>query len=1124
MTTFFNLKYSFTLILFLVASYVVAIDFPIESIQKLRKYGIIVSPECGVYANSIAVSFENNSSFNLSYKLGTSDSAGFQRYKNPIQLQQNTYIQVKLEGSGAPNTVFIGTFIVGRNHTLPVICLKVNPKEFFPPSGIYDGKLIVAGSNANPPPAAGNQFIGNSWKKTPIPCFAQFFYNNKLVEATACYVKTFGGWTLGLPEKSLHLYTDTLVGKKEFEYKFFKNKPYNEFEHLVLRTSGSDQNFTRFKDISISSFAAELMVDYMDYQQAILYVNDNYFGIINLREKINKEYLGYNHNAAKNFTQLLEQEGENSKDYQTLKDFAAAHYADSNFPEEIEKLMDLEDYFNYSFLEIYIANVDSRGNIRYWKDASSDNKWHWIYYDGDLACAGNFHRQNFLLERISPVPTDWYNPTWVTHLLRYTTLNPELRNRFVQQTCLLMSTVLHKDSVVNRIDQFANAIAPEIPYHVNRFPIEQKETEKGWRNQVSNYRRFWEIRPVSMYRHVKEAYGLGDSVHLKLTTNIPNEKLLIVNESKLHFNKVEGDFFTNIPLPLAVPEHSFPYVFEQWSDGVKDKTRVLDCSNSLSIEATFTHAPLSNLKGKLHIRRFGSEMRAKSPMKWIEIINQSNEPIDLSGIVLYDSPNGIVDTLALGALAQTIAPLSSAIFVSPAHTNDIGQKLHLPDGTTIYPLEFPTGFQTNHSFYLGDKENAVIDSMLVQFPDSIFTHGKHFVCFFDENGNISYDRVTQKTKFDWDVTEVKTTKLIMNNLNELPLWIYLSNGFALLLYVLLAFFKKIKWRDAIRYFAFTALAIGLLYWAYKGVSIQQIVGQIINTNWVWILAALAIEYVSVIFRGIRWNQLLKPLGHKANTWNAIHAVAFGYCMNDLVPRSGEVARCTLLFKSDKIPVSTLVGTVIVERVIDMVMFGLLLLWGILLLPSTLSSLMNETKSPGFSMELGIALIVLAVIGILVLRYILKHTFKNKFIEKFAEFIRGTWKAFLSVGKIEGKFKFIFLTVGIWGAWLLMTWFNLLAVPGCEHMGLKESVFLMICASLAMLAPTPGGLGAFHSITIIGFIVLGYADENNATTSLLGLTFATVSWSTRTLMEILSGFVGFLIVSYRIKYGKTTSTN
>ena len=516
-------------------------------------------------------------------------------------------------------------------------------------------------------------------------------------------------------------------------------------------------------------------------------------------------------------------------------------------------------------------------------------------------------------------------------------------------------------------------------------------------------------------------------------------------------------------------------------------------------------------------------MKAKNPMKWIEIVNQSNEPIDLSGMVLYDSPNGIIGNLCANS-NQTLAPLSSAIFVSASHMNEIVKELQLPQGTSIYPLDFPIGFQTKHVFYLGDKKNAVVDSMFVQFPDSILNHGKHFVCSFDENGNYTYNRVTEKTTFDWTVKEVKSANALMSNLSELPLWIYLSNGIALLLYVVLAFFKKIKWRDAIRYFAFTALAIGLLYWAYKGVSIEEIVGQILNTNWIWIVAALVIEYVSVIFRGIRWNQLLKPLGHKANTWNAIHAVAFGYCMNDLVPRSGEVARCTLLFKSDKIPVSTLVGTVIVERVIDMVMFGILLLIGILLLPTTLSSLMNETKSPGFTLELGIALLVLAAIGIFVLRYILKNTFKNKFIEKFAEFIRGTWRAFLSVGKIEGKFTFILLTVGIWSTWLMMTWFNLLAVPGCEHMGLNESIFLLICASLAMLAPTPGGLGAFHSITIIGFIVLGYADEGNPTTSLLGLTFATVSWSTRTLMEIASGFVGFLIVSYRIKYGKTASTN
>ncbi|MFM7770682.1 MAG: lysylphosphatidylglycerol synthase domain-containing protein, partial [Bacteroidota bacterium] len=168
--------------------------------------------------------------------------------------------------------------------------------------------------------------------------------------------------------------------------------------------------------------------------------------------------------------------------------------------------------------------------------------------------------------------------------------------------------------------------------------------------------------------------------------------------------------------------------------------------------------------------------------------------------------------------------------------------------------------------------------------------------------------------------------------------------------------------------------------------------------------------------------------------------------------------------------------------------------------------------------------LLMIGGIFFLRYLLKNTFQNQWLEKFAQFVRGTWTAFLSVRKVKGLWKFTVYTFGIWLAWLAMTWFNLLAIPGCDHMGLNESIFLMICASLAMLAPTPGGLGAFHSMTVLGFIVLGYADPNNASTSLLGLTYATISWATRTFMEIASGFVGFLIVSYRIKNNNHASTN
>ena len=88
----------------------------------------------------------------------------------------------------------------------------------------------------------------------------------------------------------------------------------------------------------------------MDYEPVIMYVNDKYFGIINLREKINKEYLGNNHNATKKTTELLELSGGSSKEYAGLLNFIAQNYLSKDFPSELEKQMDIENYFNYSFV------------------------------------------------------------------------------------------------------------------------------------------------------------------------------------------------------------------------------------------------------------------------------------------------------------------------------------------------------------------------------------------------------------------------------------------------------------------------------------------------------------------------------------------------------------------------------------------------------------------------------------------------------------------------------------------------------------------------------------------------------------------------------------------------------
>ncbi|MFM7728617.1 MAG: CotH kinase family protein, partial [Flavobacteriales bacterium] len=308
----------------------------------LDSIGVRYSHTPGLYDAPIDLSFDLPNGCSMKCVVGWDQATEEFPYNGPIRIAENTFISVVVSDSLSKKYTYRANYIIGRDITLPVLCLTVTPDEFFPPNGIYEGSLVKNGDK--------HEAIGNAFKKKPIRCFAEFFYNKRSVVSTSCWLKTFGGLTLGLTEKSLHLVADEKLGDKEFRYKFFPEKPFNEFEHLVLRTSGSDQNATRFQDICLSSLAADMNLDHMSYQPCVVYINDKYFGILNLREKINYDYLRYNHHAIKDSTFLVVSDGLGSKEYQFLMDDLVRLHNDSNYAELIDRRMDIENYMNYSIL------------------------------------------------------------------------------------------------------------------------------------------------------------------------------------------------------------------------------------------------------------------------------------------------------------------------------------------------------------------------------------------------------------------------------------------------------------------------------------------------------------------------------------------------------------------------------------------------------------------------------------------------------------------------------------------------------------------------------------------------------------------------------------------------------
>jgi uncharacterized membrane protein YbhN (UPF0104 family) len=316
-------------------------------------------------------------------------------------------------------------------------------------------------------------------------------------------------------------------------------------------------------------------------------------------------------------------------------------------------------------------------------------------------------------------------------------------------------------------------------------------------------------------------------------------------------------------------------------------------------------------------------------------------------------------------------------------------------------------------------------------------------------------------------------------------------------------------RKALLYIVFLGLACVLMYYLYRDVNWEQdILPNIQTASWPLVVLSFALGYTATVLRGLRWNIILEPLGYKSTNWTLIHSVAFGYAMNNLVPRSGELARCTLLNRSDKIPVDKLIGTVILERIVDFILLGALLALAFLLhadaLHSILASAGGATPSEGPNKLLLLGAAMALFVGGLYVLYRLRHI---SIFGKIWNFLVGVWDGIRSIMKLKQKMLFIVYSLGIWVSWTLMTFAILKALQATNHMTLADTIFFMGAGSLGMVVPTPGGAGAYHFMAELAFKALGYEGK-------VGKIFALISWSAKTTFDIIIGFVGFFIVTSR----------
>lgn len=303
-----------------------------------------------------------------------------------------------------------------------------------------------------------------------------------------------------------------------------------------------------------------------------------------------------------------------------------------------------------------------------------------------------------------------------------------------------------------------------------------------------------------------------------------------------------------------------------------------------------------------------------------------------------------------------------------------------------------------------------------------------------------------------------------------------------------------------------AIAGVFLWVALRGLDFDKIKNSLQKANYLWVAFAAVFGVSAYWFRAVRWNLLLEPMGYKISNGNSLWSLSFGYLMNLTIPRSGEVARSTALYGVEKVPVDKSFGTIILERVVDLVCMMIFLGLTLIFKFEAIQSFYN---SSGFQPN-PILIITGFLAGIFGLFLFFK--FKEKFrrftiISKIIDFIDGIFEGLKSILNLKQKGKFILLTAGIWICYFFASYLVCFALPETSNFSLADGCFILVVGTLGMIIPASGGIGAFNLAMKFGFTALFISMGKDAVEGgELGLAYSFITLPLQIIIMLVMGLI------------------
>lgn len=635
------------------------------------------------------------------------------KYERPIFIDKTTVVRAIAFNRENKSNIFSHTYFINEpESTFPIVSLSLSPNILFD----SEYGLFMKGSNAIDSlwklPGA------NFWSRKEFPINAEIFETNgDCIYRSLSGFRLFGGMSRLFPQKSFTLVARKRYGQKRIKHAVFGENGLEKFKFLVLRNSGSDYGKTHFRDGLMTNLLEDWDIEKQDFRPAHVYINGEYWGIYNIREKINRYFIADHHKEVDKdsidfFEHRFVRKRGNIKHYRDfLKFLKEQELTNSTNYAYVKSQMDVENFIDYQVAQIYFDNQDAGGNIKFWRPQKPNGKWRWILYDTDWGFGlhrSENYKKNSLAFHTNPDGPSWPNPPWSTFILRKLLENRAFENAFINRFADRLNTTFTSENVKNEISEIYNDFLPEMPRHLKRWRM----SKTRWQEQVQVLRTFAKERPAYVWAHLEEKFNTGPQKDLGL--EVTHGGYVLINENLRIEDQFSGKYFQNIPIKIeAIP--ALGYRFSHW-EGISIDKEEKKIALKLRRKKYNLKAVFEKFEHPLVHQIMINEVSPnnKKSGDWLEIYNNSENSINLENWILADSKNEFLFPKAMLAPKDYIIVCEDSVSFEKSFPNAYNYLGGLGFGLN----------KVSETIQLFSPEGAAIDSVgyhNIEARDSVFT-------------------------------------------------------------------------------------------------------------------------------------------------------------------------------------------------------------------------------------------------------------------------------------------------------------------------------------------------------------------------------------------------------------------